>query len=76
MSFNTTAIPTLALAGILFVAGDLTQRKVQSRSAGMVLLLLGVAVAIPGVFILIYYTHLFGNSAWFYEFRTAPYSEI
>ena len=53
MSFDTAAVPTLALAGFLSFTGDLTQRKVQSRSARTVLLLLGLAAAIPGVFILL-----------------------
>jgi hypothetical protein len=76
MNFNASAIPTVVLAGTLFIAGMWVERRIQSRATRMVLLLLGVAAAIPGVFILLYYTHLFGNSAWFYEFRTAPYSEI
>lgn len=76
MSFNFAAIPTVALAGLLFVAGVLIQRRVQSRAVGAVLLLLGIVAATPGVIILLDYTHLFGNAAWFYNFRTAPYSEV
>ena len=76
MSFNFAAIPTVALAGLLFAAGSLVERRVHSRSARMVLLLLGIAAAVPGVTILLDYTHLFGNAAWFYNFRTAPYTEI
>jgi len=77
MSFNHTAIPTLVLAGVLFVAGAAAERKTQSpRLARIILLLLGIAAAIPGMFVLADYTHVFRSSAWFYEFRTAPYSEI
>ena len=76
MSFNFAAIPTVALSGVLFVAGALTQRRVQSKAICTVLLLLGTVVALPGLLILLYYTHLCESPAWFYAFRTVPYAEI
>jgi hypothetical protein len=77
MSFNHTAIPTVVLAEMLFVAGVIAERKAQSRhQARITLLLLGVLAAIPGILVLADYTHVFRSPVWFYEFRTAPYSEI
>lgn len=77
MSLNHLAVPTVALAEALFVAGAFAERKTQSRRKSRIaLLLLGVVAAIPGILVLVDYAHLFLSPAWFYEFRTAPYSEM
>jgi hypothetical protein len=76
MSFKLAFFSALALAGILFLLGVQVQRRVWSRAAAIIALVLGIAFAIPGLLILGYYTPFFGSPAWFYEFRTVPYSEI
>ena len=76
MTFDFAAIPAVVSAGILFAAGAWAQRRVESRICRWLVLSLGIAAAIPGTLILLYYTHLFNTPAWFYAFRTAPYTEV
>jgi hypothetical protein len=76
MMFNHAAIPMIAFAEALFVTGIAAERKARSRAMRVALLGLGILGAFPGLLVLSDYTHLFGSPAWFYEFRTAAYSEL
>jgi hypothetical protein len=76
MTFNPAAIPTIVLAEILFAAGSFAERKTRSRFVRMAFLVLGAVAAAPGILILVDYAHFFNSPAWFYAFRTAPYTEL
>jgi len=74
--FNPLFFPTVLLALALFGIGFRFALKSVSPRA----LLLGAAAApitaIPTLFFVAYYTHLFDRTIWFYEFRAVPYSEL
>jgi hypothetical protein len=72
---NYLLIPTLLIALGLFAAGIIAGR----RTKGLVfagLCVAGLAIAIPGILFGAYYLKFFGEPIWFYEFRSAPFTEL
>jgi len=76
MNLNPNAIPTILLSFLWFWLWASLTRRIDSRARRAALLILAVILSIPGALFVIYYAHLFDNAAWFYQFRTAPYSEL
>lgn len=85
MTLNWLVIPTLALALLLFRAGQaLFARAVEPdftpRRRALLLAALfaaALAAALPGILIALYYlVHGRGFPAWFYAFRALPGSEL
>ncbi|MFY9676716.1 MAG: cysteine peptidase family C39 domain-containing protein [Terriglobales bacterium] len=76
MNLNPEAIPTLFLAAGFFCIGYYLGGQRKSRIGWIVLLILTAALAMPGVLFVLYYTHLFDRTRWFYEFRTLPHVEL
>lgn len=76
MSFDTAAIPTLLSGELLFFAGVRTEQAVRRKWARTGLVALGIAASVPYLLVILYYTHLFRDSAWFYAFRTWEYSDL
>src|SRR5512143_3918123 len=75
MDINPLALPTLLLAIIGFWIG----RRAESKFAGkkrVAAVILAILLASPGLLYVLYYTHLFDNAAWFYNFRAVRYTEL
>lgn len=73
MSYNPLFFPTILFAGLLFAAGVFLGRSVRSQA---LLVFIGTVLAVPGLLCVVYYTHLFDSALWFYNFRTAPWTEV
>jgi len=76
MNFDLLLIPTLALALILYWAGERWTSQSSSNAARFYALLGSFVLAIPGCLIPLYYLHIFDRAKWFYEFRAFPGSEL
>jgi hypothetical protein len=63
-------------AAVLFCLGSFLAKKSLSRLRNGSLLLVGIAMAAPGLLFALYYTHLFDNAGWFYSFRILPLTEF
>ncbi len=72
MTLNPLLFPTLALGGGAFWLGDRAGRG--RLAAGWVLL--GLALAAPGALFAVYYAHVLDRAAWFYQFRSLPFTEL
>jgi hypothetical protein len=73
---NYLLFPTLLLAFLLFGVGSLLGHR---RGKGLFyILMLGLATlaALPGIAFTVYYFKLFPEYAWFYEFRSWPFTEL
>jgi len=73
---NPLFIPTVVGAVIFFGVGATLERKMQSKAMRVCLLLVAVLLACPGLLFVLYYLHLFDSAAWFYNLRTAQYTEL
>jgi Peptidase C39 family len=73
---NPLFIPTVIGAAIFFWVGLTLERKVQSTSMRVCLLLVAMLLACPGLLFVLYYVHLFDSAAWFYNLRTVRYTEL
>jgi hypothetical protein len=76
MQVNPVLFPTLVLAASFFWVGWHLQRTLRSRRDHLLLLLLAALWCLPGLTYVLYYTHLFDNWTWFYNFRAIPYTEL
>ena len=76
MHLNSIALLTVILAAGFFGLGVSLRRKLISPSVELTHWIFGIALAVPAVLFALYYTHIFDRAAWFYSFRTLPYSEI
>jgi hypothetical protein len=78
MRGNPLAIVTLLLSAIFFIIGATMQRTagVQSGIQRFFLGLTAIVFAIPGCLLVLFYTHLFDDAVWFYQFRAFPYTEL
>jgi len=63
-------------AGGLFCLGWVLGKRIVSRLGRAWLLLVSAVLAAPGLFFVLYYTHLFDNAGWFYSFRVLPLTEF
>ncbi len=76
MHMNPLAWPVLILAALTFWIGVRSEKALKRRPARVGFLILAGVLAIPGLLFVFYYTHLFDNAAWFYEFRTLRFTEL
>jgi len=76
VSLNLLLAPTALIAAVLFAAGLLVERSVQSRAVRRCALVAELLLAIPGLLFVVHYTHLFDRAMWFYQLRAAPGSEL
>lgn len=73
---NWMIFPTLLVAVFLFIAGVRLSRLKTNRTTVVLILLLGVLLALPGIIFATYYLKFFGEATWFYYFRSLPGSEL
>jgi predicted double-glycine peptidase len=76
MHLISVVLVTALFAGVLFCFGSVAGKKAVSRSRRGWLFLAGVILAAPGLLFVLYYTHLFDNTAWLYAFRVLPLTEF
>jgi len=76
MRLNPIMLPVVLLAGVLFSAGSILEKKTDSHWGRIWLFAGSILVSFPSILFALYYTHLFDNAAWFYSFRTLPYTEL
>jgi len=76
MRFNPLLLPTLLVAYGLFHCGHRLPARLRRTWSQAVWLLAGCALAVPGALVALYYLHFYDDWAWFYSFRTFPFSEI
>ncbi|MEK7269542.1 MAG: cysteine peptidase family C39 domain-containing protein [Planctomycetota bacterium] len=73
---NPLFLPALALAFALFWAGRRAMRRCESARSRALLAGGSFVLGIPGFLMPLYYLHAFDGAAWFYEFRSIPFSEL
>lgn len=61
--------------GFLWIGAKLWGTS-QSRLRRLILLSVSCLLSIPGLLFTFYYTHVFDGTAWFYDLRIFPYSEL
>ncbi len=76
MPFNWLVLPTLVISYLLFWCGYRIPRRLKSRRDAIIVGILTVALAAPGLLIAVYYLHLLDNWRGFYEFRSFRGSEF
>ena len=76
MTFNWLVVPTLAAAIVLFVVGRWSIRRCRTNCGRIVLFFLWLLLGMPGLFVALYYLHLFDDAKWFYQFRSSPFTEL
>lgn len=69
---NLLFIPTLLCAIVLFFVGLNLARSVKS----FWLVAISVVAATPGILFAVFYTKVLGEAAWFYTFRSWPFTEL
>ncbi|MBW8863694.1 MAG: hypothetical protein JF609_02000 [Verrucomicrobia bacterium] len=73
---NPFLIPTIAGTFGFFFLGIWLSYRVTSRPQQLLLVILGVATAIPAFLFVIFYTGVLGEAGWFYSFRAVPGTEL
>jgi predicted double-glycine peptidase len=73
---NLLVVPAVIGSAMFFWLGLILERNMKSRSVRIALVLLALALACPGLLFALYYTHLFDGAAWFYNLRTARFTEL
>jgi len=76
MHLNPAAFPVVILAIVLFGVGSVLEKKTISGARRICLFAASILLVLPGLFFALYYSHLFDSVAWFYSFRTLPYTEF
>lgn len=76
MNINPLLWPTLALALLAFLAGNRLMRRVSAAKARVGYLLCALLLAAPAALLAVYYLHWFDDALWYYQFRTAPGTEL
>ena len=69
---NPLLYPTLLLTALSFYVGDRSGR----RRLSALPLLLGLLLTLPAALFVIYYLHVLDRAAWFYQFRSLPFTEL
>lgn len=76
MNFNGLFIPCLGISiGLFFVSQRIWQKLLSVRVKGLFFLLCLLAAG-PGALMIVYYFHILDKLAWFYQFRSIPYTEL
>ncbi len=73
---NYWLIPTLILALILFVKGDLLARRLGNRPQFWLMAGAGVLASVQAVVFAVYYLRVFNEPLWLYQFRAWPCTEL
>jgi len=74
MRLNSLLIPAVLVGASLFWIGHDVYRRMP-RARGF-FVAVGVVLATPAVLFTVYYLHLFDNAVWFYELRSARFTEL
>ena len=76
MHLNPIAVPVAVCGALLFIVGMALEKKAVSHRVRVLLFVISIALAVPGLLFTLYYTHLFDDSVWFYRLRALRYSEL
>ena len=80
MNPNWLFIPTLLLATVVFIIGiyfgEYQLHHPKNVFNFLVLIVVSIIIAIPGILFTVYYLHFFDNASWFYQFRSLPWTEL
>lgn len=76
MQMNPIAVPTFVFALIAFWIGTRAEGFLQDRRARIVVVVVSIILALPALLFVLYYTHLFDNATWFYNFRAIRFTEL
>src|SRR5262245_13780971 len=69
-------IPAVVGSVALFGLGRIVGRRATGAPALRLAWAAGAVAAVPGLLLVLYYTHLFDGAAWFYRFRALPGTEL
>lgn len=72
---NYFLVPTLLIGSILFAVGTRSSFRM-NRGLFLFLVVIGFAVALPGILFAVYYLKILGDPLWFYQLRSLPGSEL
>jgi hypothetical protein len=73
---NWLFLPVVALAALLFYAGNKAGMRATTPRARLLWGIFGTACAVPAVLFATYYFHWFDDAIWFYRFRSLPWTEL
>ena len=73
---NPLFFPVVALAALLFYAGNKAGLRATTARERLPWAIAGTVCAVPAVLFATYYFHWFDDAAWFYRFRSAPWTEL
>ena len=73
---NLLFVPTFVVALGLFLYGRRIATNVSSVRLILVAGVVAVLAAVPALLFVAYYAHVLDTAAWFYAFRTVPYTEL
>jgi hypothetical protein len=76
MNLNWIVVPTLLVSFALYWWSKTTWIRRNDRLSRFAILAVAGILSIPGLLIALYYLHLFDDAAWFYQFRSLPFSEL
>lgn len=76
MNINTSIVPTLVLALVLFRIGDASARRLARPAARILMYAAAAVAALPAVLFTAYYLHIFDAWKAFYDFRSLPLTEL
>lgn len=76
MNFNWLFIPCLGISIGLFFVSQRIWQKLRSLRSKELFFLLCLLAAGPGALMIVYYFHILDKMAWFYQFRSIPYTEL
>ncbi len=76
MGINPLFVPALITTVVLYLLGIATARLTESKGFRILGVLVGAALALPGIFDVLYYLHIFDNMPWYYEYRMLHWSEL
>jgi hypothetical protein len=76
MQVNPLVVPAPISGAALFLLGSAVERRLSSRASRVLLWIVGLILAAPGILFILYYTHLFDGAAWYYDLRILPYAEL
>lgn len=73
---NPLFFPVFALAALLFYAGNKIGLQPATPRTRLLWGLAGAVCAVPAILFATYYFHWFDDAAWFYRFRSLPWTEL
>jgi len=76
MNINILIIPTLFIAVLLFCLGIICAAHLTSKPGKIICLTIGFIGSIPALLYVVYYLRILDSAQWYYELRTASYSEL